>query len=646
MKTFSGISLIVLLAFSTAAAKSTQPINPKTDYYTIGKKVVKQGDFEQALHIWLQAKLQLDVPQTRIGVAFIELVAKEDLQKYYEYATIMYKWGLSANKVQSNKEALKKIIKRVGILADDETYNKWDDLLEANNSQIYQELLHFWKRHDLTPATNYNERLIEHWQRISYSRKHFNHNNNGPLKADDRAKIYLRYGLPDYKQHGQLKFLRTFRWGSRKLKRRARRHYTRPEYDLWVYYELPDYEEKLMYLFGETRFGYGLARSVGDFIPSGAFTTTDTYFEPAMYLQLIYYHQLAPYTTYFATIFSRMQRKVMDPNSVVGPWFASNTKLKNRTDMLIMHGQAPNQVSRTAEEITDIPVSVSTYRLLNKQNEPVLAAFVESKPLKAFWFDYNHNYAAQTSDSVLNSTEDNYPWKYYRYKNIVQIYNENGKVTDMAIAATAIAAKRGSESKTTFIIPAAVDEGTEMLFIAKLINSDPVSSSRLPELPFPDSLRGLGKTTIEQPPPLDNIKEKLQMGDLIVGYNFEDSIASNARFPFTVANDRTIPVGETLVVHVEVYHLNLNRKEFGNLSISYQIIPEEGFFGFLDKDPDPLRLTLNLETLKTRYVENLRIKTRKLPPGDYTLMMTVTDEQTKQQVQRKFEFDIVETSKQ
>ncbi len=56
-------------------------------------------------------------------------------------------------------------------------------------------MLYFWRREDMTPATEVNERLIEHYQRLAYVRQAFPAFNKRGY--DDRGAIYVRYGPPD-----------------------------------------------------------------------------------------------------------------------------------------------------------------------------------------------------------------------------------------------------------------------------------------------------------------------------------------------------------------------------------------------------------------------------------------------------------------
>jgi GWxTD domain-containing protein len=54
---------------------------------------------------------------------------------------------------------------------------------------------HFWKQHDPTPNTDYNEKEIEYFERIAYCEEHFSHGDKG--WRSDRAKVYVRFGQPD-----------------------------------------------------------------------------------------------------------------------------------------------------------------------------------------------------------------------------------------------------------------------------------------------------------------------------------------------------------------------------------------------------------------------------------------------------------------
>ncbi len=64
--------------------------------------------------------------------------------------------------------------------------------LKTERDSLWRE---FWKPHDPTPNSEYNEKELEYFTRIEYCEKHFGHGDRG--WRSDRAKIYVRYGPPD-----------------------------------------------------------------------------------------------------------------------------------------------------------------------------------------------------------------------------------------------------------------------------------------------------------------------------------------------------------------------------------------------------------------------------------------------------------------
>lgn len=637
--------------------KASQP-QPNPSYYVMGQKLVEQGKTKMALNVWAQAKVQLDVPETRIGVAFIKLVTQDSLNKYYRAANLMYLWGLSAKKVELNKKALIKMIKRMKIIAGKKTYDKWKILIENNDPQIYTAIRKFWQQIDITPATAYNERLIEHWQRIAYSRDHFNIDNDEPLRANDRARIYIRYGKPDLNASGTFSFdpLVASYWAGGVFghgmftKQMVRNYFRLHKYDIWIYRQPPvTHNEHLIYIFGRS----GLVKSIGDFIPVGAYTSmsrlwtgSHSQMTPALILQLMYYQQLSFVDPFFGYKYHEIVRRLSSKrySGGVSGYLATQVRYRASFELTRRHAQAPQQASTLPKEMSDIPISVYNYRLLNKNNKPIFTTFVESRPQNAFWLDFANNYMKKKTDKTILQRARKKKRQFYKYINTVTLLTQKGHRTAKAKVAPQITLRRGAKTVSIFTIPFN-EQVSDMVFSAKLFNNDTSSEYRIDNLPFSNSLRGLGIVRIEQPDPLFNNPSRLQMGDLIVGYNFKDSLASKTRFPFKVANDHTIPAGKTLVVHIEVYHLKPDTNGVGHLSLGYQIKPDRGFFGSLFKDHPPLRITLNLKIQGTRYVQNLRIKTRKLPPDHYTLLMTATDKQNNHQIQRKFGFKIVEATK-
>ena len=63
---------------------------------------------------------------------------------------------------------------------------------EAERLELFRE---FWRKRDPTPGTERNERMEEHYYRISYANRHFGRNSPGWLS--DRGQVFVLHGPPE-----------------------------------------------------------------------------------------------------------------------------------------------------------------------------------------------------------------------------------------------------------------------------------------------------------------------------------------------------------------------------------------------------------------------------------------------------------------
>ncbi|MCY3714385.1 MAG: tetratricopeptide repeat protein [Gemmatimonadetes bacterium] len=77
-----------------------------------------------------------------------------------------------------------------------------DAFLEAPEKEREQLWRTYWAARDPDPTTRINERLVEHYRRMIFSRLHFS---AGKTPWDRRGEIYVRYGHPDDRQQFILK---------------------------------------------------------------------------------------------------------------------------------------------------------------------------------------------------------------------------------------------------------------------------------------------------------------------------------------------------------------------------------------------------------------------------------------------------------
>lgn len=620
--------------------------------------LVEKNHTEQALKTWLQAREILEEPSLKIGIAFVEFVARKNLEASYKMASDMYLWGLSAQKVSNNKESLEKEINRLQFLVDDDIYGHWKNLLAENDPQLYQELRQFWKEKDPTPTTVANERLIEHWQRIAYIRTYLGNEEDNLFKSDERAQIFLKYGQPDV-QKGDDKLIRKRRGrASQELKNTSevsptllggyygqslidnRKAFLKREnsnYIVWIYNKTA-LHDKLIYIFassGAGTYGFKLTNNMSTILG----------INPSAKSLRNFYQELADVAPFFSAKLHELDlraSKDLNPYNKISRYLGTQLMMQAQAEMKAPRLRAPEETSTATQMMQDIPVEVHQYRLLDQQNQPYFATFVESNPHTAFWIDYIANYNDGRKNLTKDSLNSDSKLQYYDYSQALLLYDKSGELIQEYRDRPMVAAGPQNVSRSMFTIPA-VSKGGKQIFEVQLMNMDSHSSYPVEGLPFPKELRGLGKKIVEQPEALANDPTRLQMGDLIVGYNYLDSVDNRNALPFTVANNHKIPMDEEMVVHVELYHLNKNEEGMYDANLSYSIVPNStGILSWFKKEEEKLKLTLDMQSHSSRYVENLRIKTRELKPGNYTLTIVATDPTTGQKVKREFNFEVKE----
>lgn len=650
------------------------------DYYEEGVRLAEQGQVAEALATWQQARE--GTPDPRIGIAYLELATEESLTGYYEQATEMYYWGFSGTSVASYREVLADEIERMGPLLEDATLTRWRDLAGEDAAALADEIVGFWKHLDLTPGTEYNERLIEHWERIAHSREHFTRSRREPYGTDDRASVYVRYGEPDLVRSGQIPFDASMAgawiteiWeGNQMMKgtppsanpevvdlivKEVRSFYTFPEYEVWVYRDLrTDRNESTFFFFGSDGDTGGFSRltQVEGMIPNAAFSMgkrsgrdrgwmastgeISDKIRAGLILQLMYYQELSTVDIYFGDRMEEIQRRARE-NLSLG--LMQEMKTRSFSDMIEARAHSPREESDYAEMMPEIPVTVNQYRLLNEQNRPVLETFVQSYPQTAFLNDYLDN----RSDSPVSVEQMSREVRSqaagalaeYDLSHSVRIFGESYAQNDAVESPAPLVLEREKHSPSVLRVPNG-QEGTRQLFSAELFNRDTASSFRGEHGPFPADLRGVGTTEVRQPEPLRTEPEQIEMGDLILGFGMNPD--SEDRYPFRVTHNHRIPAGEVLAVHVEVYHLQMNPENISDFTLTYEVLePNPGIIRWLSKYRSNTELTLNIQNDSSRYTENLEIKTRDLDTGSYLLRLVATDRATGQSVERELEFEVI-----
>lgn len=641
-----------------------------------GYQLEATGKFEEALDVWGAAVEELEYPSLAIGREYIRLTTDHNLRDYYETASSMYLWGLSGDEIQFNYDALKEEIEMLepllsSLAFDNEQVNRWKDMLEEGDSDLYGQIRVFWEQLDPTPGTRYNERLLEHWERIAYAWVHFDKKADPPYLTDDRGVVYVQYGEPDKKDSGFLRLPRGMVYTECGVIPGCNPNLMpdvimdldrNPYFEVWVYKKPSDRMKfNLVKLFGDNVIGgFGEVEKVEDFIPNEAFTQNDSRYSfksltgvettpgklvsPGMMMQWMYYRQLNATDFFFASRFEQLvfdwDRRLDDPR--LGKHQGPMQEERSRTITIKNLKEAPPEQSTYAKAFPSIELTAHHYRILDEQNRPAAFTFLESQPGTPFLNDLVAN-----QDILFpgDSVPDQAVLNEYKLLHGVKVNGEDGELLSQSReqANLVLDLEGKTPSSSVFKIPF-LEEDQKLTLFAELHNENVGTKPALEDSPFPASLRGIGKLESELPKPLNNNPEKLQMSDLILGYQM-DTEAQGTLFPFVVANKKQIPQGEELAVHFQIYHLQEGEGGLANFTIDYEITQDRRMQWLLGRDRE-VSLSFTQQVRGSRYVQNLSILTRELEPGSYTFSFEVTDENSGKKIQKEIELEIIASNKQ
>lgn len=695
------LSLLLPLLLLQQPVNHQQPDSVQSQAQALlqqGLRAESEGDPGEALSRWERGRRLLQTPSLEIGRQYIRLVTEEGADSLYESASGMYLWGLSADRVEPNRAALEEEIAFLEPLAADSELQNWRASLERGDPLIYRQLTGFWKKMDPTLSTEHNERLVEHWERIAYARKNFDKGQRTAFGTDERGEVYLRYGEPDLVKNGILQYHSSLAKSTivdiiqtgmmdpteyRRLDspiknypntfaREAQNHHLSPEYEIWVYRDLnPDSEDHTIFTFGSNAETGNFERvtSIEDFIPSEAFSmgarqiisisgirgyeTLNQF--PALknirvgvVLQMMYYDQLSTVDGFFGEMAQDISSRLNDRGTISAS-LGEEMKTRSRMELTERRLRSPRDRSESAEAMRDIPVGAYSYRMLGENGRPCLAVFIQSSPQEAYLVDYLYNYDSTPVSELeqLSSSQREDARRQrsnYRLIHHARSFGPSWAPVEESTKKAEITVRSGETSGSYHLVPNTAG-GARLLAGAELHNSDRKSEFQGTAPSFPREIRGSGTVQLDQPEPLNDDPETLEVGDLILGYGLDESAESvsspGGRFPFTVAHDGRVPAGEPLVLHVQAYHLRQNAEGRTDFTLAYEVLEPNTSLRWLRGDySTSLEVTLNEQTLTPRYRQNLQIETRELEPGDYLLRLAVTDKGSGQTKEREIEFRI------
>jgi GWxTD domain-containing protein len=573
--------------------------------------------------------------------------------------------------------------------------------MEAHD--IAGEMRRFWIRKDPTPGMIANERLIEHFARVHHARKTYAYEKD-VTGLDERGKIYVRYGSPDFTFDQPLHITRAdlFEFVSdiefvlseaptthsvgvfdddgdtsgeaerissarssaqlasvgrtsleqsyvitEELELAIASNPFTTSVQIWIYDRFePDMENNLVFYFREEdKDVYSLLPSLDYWIPGSLFTPTRSFrgsYAPALALQFIVYRKLMHLDDQIRRAYSRMERDIFYASvprseSQVGQ-MALNHRVRNQQETFLATVNAPTERSEELLKLDDIPLNVYQYRLLNDENEPVFATFIESRPVRGLLRDMARNYERMNLGELVASEEMG---NWYRFEVGTELFHDDMKQAGRLRTFPEVMTDEYRDLPSVVLkdVPW-LGEGAVQKFYAYLKNEHPESIQSEEKSIFPNELRAAGSVTIEQPAHFETT-DGLILSDLLFGAGrlIEDE---GLRFPFVVKHDRVIGPNDNPAIHFEVYGLSRGESGFSEFEVEYTFEQESRRSGLFRRGSSTQSGTLHFTSAGIRFAESVEIENLRLRQGGYSLTWKITDLNSGESAQRTIGFRVEE----
>ncbi len=359
--------------------------------YETGLKEVKKGQWKSALVTWETALHVQDTQKSiemKMAVQYIQTVTAHNDSSRFTDAGEFYLNAFKQASWNRDPKSINEELSRILPLIPYKEQKKWKKEIKKRNSNIFHKVVTFWEIQDPITSTPVNERLIEHWQRIAYARKHFTRAQNSVYKTDDRGLIYVRFGKPDIEEKNVALPPNLIPDPVTGGPLRVNGMMYRPvvpiiiETDLWKY-TFSNRQEPSYYLFGTNQKGGGFALQKGimHMIPSNGYTLISAGMGReggALMIKYSIIGKLRGVTGYYERLYNELTNafivRSVNRNISGGAIYQAPDILhrfenwefveSNRRDM-----ESPGFTTDFVTESNRLPVNFKYFRFLNNQNE-------------------------------------------------------------------------------------------------------------------------------------------------------------------------------------------------------------------------------------------------------------------------------------
>lgn len=650
---------VVLIALSFAFLGASQAIasDPEFDptrYYELGKERHNAGDWQEALRIWMTAITDSNFvdPDPRLGLSFIELITEKELKNMYKSASLLYLWGMTATELKPYATEMEVEVERIKPLISEDRYREWRNKLRNDDISIYTDIRAFWLSMDPTPMQQPNERLLEHWERIAFARKHFTKNFTSAYGTDDRGLIYVRYGKPD-RQHGGFLMPEDTEVRSKLVELNAmtpairqegletlfaqqqqnamRAMFQPSEYEVWIY-NLIDRKGTGTFIFGTPGDGgrYGLRRSMDEFIPRNAFRTpiqspgSDNYNQMVAgnLIELGIYRDLAAVDPYFATTFVDLERTWSQYTSgAVSAESYKNISMNTTAANRLRDNQSLLSQSRSEFEKLYAPLdnAINIYRVLNI-DEPAYIIVNRTDPSLATAVDARQMNNSETSRS-------------YALRDAIAVFDENWKVLSYIEENPTLRLESNTMTvhaeNSTFLVPDNINAIKNIRFSSELYRLGTQQMFRSDE-----NAVIIGASNIELTLPVPLKPRTFEVSDIMLVDPIIES--PGARSQYKILPGNSIRPRGSLGMYFEVYNVPENLEGFRDYTVRYTI-----------SEPSRIRrngrqrvqISASFRSDGQTGSEMLEIDTSKLKAGSYICRLDF-ETSNGQKIVREFNFTV------
>ncbi|MFN1834469.1 GWxTD domain-containing protein [Balneola sp. MJW-20] len=689
------LAILFLGVFITAFGK------PDTGIYEEGLSARDNGQIMKALDIWYSVVKSSgpDDYDPRIGFAYIELVTQREMKQNYRKANEMYFWALNGLKMSEFKEVYEAELNRISPLITPKQRKAFQKDLNNEDPAFFDDIIQVWNQLDPTPITPYNERLMEHWERIGEIKRRYAGTNYGleeMLDKDSRAETYIKYGEPDRLRKGVLSYnvASVKRWIRERmsdnptpfqpnssenrfqnqlenqLEDQIRSYHSNQEYEVWIYQNPSYYSDKVVYIFGSDNAGrsFKMKRSVEDFIPHAAFSmgqrnkiavdltvnessvaaidgegdglVSGTSVNPND-TQVNFGENITPAVImqlmYYEQLLAIDELFANSYDNIV----ASYADFTNPLSISLASSARNRNIGAVARLQSSMPEQKS--EIINKVSEIDIEAFPyrfldkENKPYTIF-FVQSDAYKAFSTDYFNNKyyNEEQEKLKNYVYQHELRVFDEKWNPK------TSLTYKPLLD--VNFNIQKA-DAGSVFILPFTSVDDQVVLAATLYNQD-PDAISPVKNTPFDDElrglgktitnSPYPLENDVFMMSDIVLGYQKLEN--DKLQFPFIINNKNEIPIGENLVFYFEVYNINMQSSGTGKFTLELNMIPKRrGLYRLFNRNNGSVGLTLNFESAEALFSEVIEMQTANLEAGNYTLRIKATESSTNEVVEREID---------